>query len=253
MKYYVISKIIALIVLLGLLAIPVSAYTLDSSGAHPDKIFKCQLATVIANFSDYGSITSVTAIFINERIMSQGLSVYNTSSIAMTDSGSGVWSTTFGGNPTMYWGERTILLSVNDGSAIATNKTILVYSDTFTECSGTITSYQNVNSGLGKYNSMLYDGTFTFFGTSLETSFIGWTLYPWVEVWGYVFYVLVIFAICSTIYLKTQNIVQPLVIGVFLLLVFVPMSVVDEIYRQWIIFIVALAITALYYRIFVRD
>jgi len=249
MKYYNLSKIIVVVLLLIGTA---SAYTLDSSGANPNKIFKCQEAIVTANFSNYSSITAVTAIFTNQRILLHGITYHNVTTKSMSNSGLGVWTTTFGGDPNMLWGSRTISFSVTEGTVTtaSTGAKVLVYSDT---CTGTVTNYTQVSSGLGRYTSMLYTGKFSFIGTSLETSLIGWALFPWIEIWGYLFYVLVMFTIVVTIYLKTQSVVQPIAVSIFLLLIFASSFIVEPIYRQWIIFILALAMTALYYRIFMRD
>jgi len=256
LKYYIGNRIIALIIIsfiVSLIVIQhVDAYSLTSSGANPNKIFKCQTTTISANFSDFAAITAVSVTLINEPVRVNGILQYNVTTLSMTDAGSGTWTVSFGGNPNMLRGRRTMSFSVTAGAttSVGSASTVLVYSDT---CTGTVTSYTGVSSGLGRYTNMIYSGQFSFLGTSLETSIVGWALFPWVEVWGYLFYVLVVFTVCTTVYLKTQNITQPLVIGIFLLLIFSATAVVEPVYRQWVVFIIALCLTALYYKIFVRD
>jgi len=256
LKYYIGNKMIALIIIsfiISLLVIQnVDAYSLTSSGASPDKIFKCQTTTIFANFSDFAAITSVSVTLTNQRIQEHGIVYSNVTTLAMTDAGSGTWTASFGGNPNMLRGRRTMSFSVSAGATttVGSASTVLVYSDT---CTGTVTGYTGISSGLGRYTNMIYSGQFSFLGTSLETSIVGWALFPWVEVWGYLFYVLLVFTVCTTVYLKTQNITQPLVIGIFLLLIFSATTVVEPAYRQWVVFIIGLCLAALYYKIFVRD
>jgi len=152
------------------------------------------------------------------------------------------------------WGTRTVSYQVDTGviTTYTSGTEIFVYGD---RCTGTgATNYTQIGTtSMGKFTKMLYQGQFDFLGTSLETSFIGFAIFPWIEVWGYLFYLLVVFTVVTTIYLKTQNVTQPIAVGVFLLLIFASSAVIDAVYRQWVIFFLALGITALYYRIFVRD
>lgn len=256
-----ISKIIIIIFLLGLLSCPAEAATgISTSSANPDKIFKCGESTISATFFDDG-VYSVNAIFTSEKAVQPMVpgsgrvtTETETTTVPMTHNGTH-WVGTFGDNSNLLWGYRTITYEVNrgiGGTYIYVSSTkVLVYSD---ECTGTgVSNYTQVSSGLGKYTRMLYNGQYSFIGTSLDNSFIGWALFPWIEVWGYLFYVLVIFTVCTTIYLKTQNITQPLMIGIFFLLVFASTMIFDSSYRQWVVFILAIAMTAIYYKIFVRD
>jgi len=256
MKYYPLLKIVVVMILLGLLISPTEA-VISTSSVNPTKIFKCQPATIAATFSDAG-ISSVNATLSSTVMVvpdwSQNSNVPTTQSTTINMSYNGTyWVGTFGNNAALLWGNRAITYTItNEGvNSYLSSSTVFVYSDV---CVGTgVTNYTQVSSGLGKYTRMLYNGQFDFFGTSLDTSIIGWALYPWIEYWGMLFYLMVIFIICSTIYLKTQNVIQPLVIGVLLLLIFAGTSAIDEIYRQWIIFILALLMAAIYYRVFVRD
>lgn len=235
-----------------------TASTLTSSGVSQLKIFPCGQSVITANFS--GGVTSVTAIITNQQIMKQGVMVGQTTSIPMTDTGSGTWSGTFGNDQTLDWGTRTISFRATDGSGTTTygsGSSIFVYNVGYNQiaCGATpVSNYTQVGSGgFGNYTRMLYNGNFTLLGNSLERSFIGWALYPFIQYWGYLFYVLVIFSIVSTIYLKTQSVAQPLTIGIIFLLVLASTGFIDMSYRQWVIFIIALALSAIYYKVFVRD
>ncbi len=235
-------------------------FTLTSLSATPNKIFKCQPSAISATFSGT-SITSAYAIFTSEKPVSPMVvgsgeirpTVESTKVILSSDGT--YWNGTFGNNENLLWGNRIISFEVTNASGtdiVGSGGAIFVYSD---KCTGTgVTNYMQVGNTMGRYTKMLYNGNFTFFGNgSFETSFIGWAIYPWIEYWGDIFYLLVVFIICTTIYLKTQNVTQPLVIAILLLLVLASTSVIDEVYRKWILVILALGIAALYYRVFVKE
>jgi hypothetical protein len=245
-------KKIILILFLMMLLVP-SVYAspiILSSNASPLKIFKCGASIITANFSD-DSIVNLTANFNGQSVLLHGFLYNPTESLTMTWIASGQWQGIYGNDQTLLWGLRQVSFTDELGNNYTTNATLFVYSD---NCVGTNkTNYTQIPNGLGKYTAKLYNGQFSFLGSSFETSIIGWALFPWIEIWGYLFYLLIIFTICIVIYMKTQNIVQPLSIGVFLLLIFASTSVIDTQYKQWILFILAIAITALYYRVFVRD
>lgn len=244
-----ISKIILPMLLLGLLVCPASAVLLTSS-INPTHILKCGESTISATFSDAG-ITTVDAILtsvkpVQPMVPGSGrvTSETETTIVSLTDNGTH-WVGTFGNDNTLLWGERTLSFNVTNASEsylYGSSERIFVYSDT---CTGTgLTNYtQNTPTLMGNYTKKLWQGMDP----------VTWILYPWLQVWGYLFYVLVTFTIVATIYLKTQNVTQPLVIGIFLLLIFASTSVVDVTYRQWVIFIIGLALSALYYKVFVRD
>lgn len=250
MKYYTILKMFFVLLFVGLILSPSSATILTDSNVSNSSIFKCQPSTIYANFSD-DNILSMDAILSGQAIIDYGLYIYPSDVVVMTRIDSGQWQGTYGNNASLKWGLKRISFYDNLSNTYLSDSTIFVYSD---KCEGTgISNYTQVSSGLGNYTKKLYESQFDLLGTSLDNSIIGWALYPWIQVWGYVFYVIVMFSIVTTIYLKTQNIIQPLVVGVFLLLIFASSGVVDEIYRQWVVFFIALALAAIYYKIFVKD
>lgn len=242
-------KIIFLIFVILLLVHNVSATSLVSSTISNDKIFKCQATTITATFDD-DAITTLNATLYGQQIMEHGRVLRPIDVVSMTKISNSVWQGTYGNDATLKWGTKTIVFLDNSGTTY-NGGTLFIYGDT---CTGTgVTKYTQISSGLGRYTSLLYQENFSFFGTSMETSLIGWALFPWIEIMGYVLYVIVIFIICSTVYIKTQNVTQPLIIAVLMLLVLASTSVIDQEYRKWILVILALGISALYYRVFVKE
>ncbi len=227
----------------------VSATTLSSSVLSNENMFKCQATTITATFSD-DIITNLSATFYGQQIMEKGRLLRPKDTISMSKISPNVWQGTYGNDASLKWGEKNIVYTDNSNN-IYSGGSVFVYGDT---CTGTdVTKYTQVSSGMGRYTRLLYQENFSFFGTSMETSLIGWAIYPWIEVIGYVLYILVIFIICSTVYLKTQNVTQPLIIAVLMFLVLASTAVIPNEYRKWILVILALGIAALYYRVFVKE
>lgn len=189
--------------------------------------------------------------------MKQGQMVSQTTTLPMTNVGNGTWSTNFGYDQDLDWGTRSISFLVDGVNTYSSSATVFVYNVGYNKvpCTQVVSNYTQVNSGagFGKYTKMLYNGNFTLIGDSFDRSFIGWAIYPWVQVWGYLFYFLIAFSIVSTLYLKSGNVIQPIASGIFILLVFAPSMWIDPAYRQWIIFALGLGMTGIYYKIFVRD
>lgn len=253
LKYYLNNRIIALIflsfIILILVIQHVDATSVTSATVLKDKMFKCEPNTLTVVFSD-DVITSLTAKLSGQEIMEHGLVISPEDSVTMTKIANGQWQGTYGNDATLKWGTKTITY-IDNGSNTYAGGSLFVYGDI---CTGTgVTKYTQVSSGMGRYTKLLYQENFSFIGTSMEGSFIGWALFPWIEIMGYLIYVLVVFVVCSTIYLKTQNVTQPLIIGVMMLLVFASTSFIDPIYRKWILIVLALGITAMYYRVFVKE
>jgi hypothetical protein len=244
------KKIILLLFLSFIIFIQcVSATTLVSSTVSVEKIFKCQATIITATFNN-DDIISLSATLNGQMIMEGGRVLRPADTVVMNKISNGVWQGTYGNDENLKWGEKSISFSDNN-NVVYTGGTLFVYSD---KCTGTgVTKYTQINSGMGRYTRLLYQENFTFIGTSMETSFIGWALYPWTEIFGYVLYLFVVFIICSTIYIKTQNLTQPLTIAVIMLLVMATTIVIDPIYRKWILIILAIAIGAIYYRLFVKE
>jgi hypothetical protein len=257
MKYYPHLKIIVVMLLLGLFVSPTNAAILTSS-ATPSSIFKCGASTISATFDNVG-VSAVDAYLISDKavvpmVVGSGRTLPETQNTTVALAWNGTnWVGNFGNDSTLLWGTRSISYGVTNGGyhVYPSVTDVFVYSDA---CTGTgIKSYQQMPTGLGRYTKNLFNGKFSFIGTSLDTSFVGWAIYPYVELFGYVFYLLVTFTVVTVIYLKTQNITQPLTVGVFLMLIFAPLTYIDTVYQQWIIFFIALGLAAIYFRIFVRD
>ena len=155
MKY---KALIVSLILFLLLAPATSAYTLDSSGVSPERIFKCQPATITANFT--GAITSVDVLINNTHIvMINGTRTDYQGRFTMTDNGGGQWLYVYGNDGSITWGNKSISFEVTEGANQTTNTTddhIFVYSDA---CTGTgMTSYQNLSLGLGNNTNRFFTG-----------------------------------------------------------------------------------------------
>ena len=247
--YYALSKIIVAMLFIGLLVSPVSA-TLLTSSASPDKIFKCGESTISANFSDAG-ITSVNAILtsmkaVQPMIVNNGNNnpIMQSTTVALSYNGT-YWVGTFGDDSTLLWGERAISYNVTNGTGsylYSSGQTVFVYSD---ECTGTgKNSYQNYTTGIGTYTNMLVQN---------DTNIIVWSLYPWIQYWGYLFYVVVLFITVIVIYLKTQNAMHVMFTMLAFLLTIAALGAIPLEFRSWIITIIALILGAVLYRLYVRD
>jgi hypothetical protein len=254
LKFYINARVLMLIlfsVVIVLLLINNSSATLLTSSATPTSIFKCGASTITSTVSDTG-ITSFNATLSSLRpvqpmMPGSGRTGFETQStiINMTNI-SGVWTGTFGNDATLLWGTRSITYNVTNttGSHVySSSTTLFVYSDA---CVGTNKqNYTQINpTGMGNYTSRLWTS---------DMNLLTFALYPWIQYWGYLFYLLVIGTIVSVLYLKTQNIVQPLVIGLLLLLLAAGTTIVPPTWRNGIVFLIALMLTVIYYRLFTRE
>ncbi len=225
--------------------------SLISSSTLPSSIFKCQPSIITATFVGSG-ITNVFAIVsstkaVQPMVIGSGRITPETQStnVTMTSSDGLNWTGTFGNDNTLLWGERSIsYVVINNGTnTILSSSTIFVYSDA---CTGTgVQNYTQMPTGLGKYTKKIFNGQ--------ESNLLEFALYSWVEVWGYLFYFLTIATISAVIYLKTQQVTQPLVVGLVLLLVSAGTTVVPPTYRNAIVFVIALILAVIYYRVFTRE
>lgn len=241
---------IFLILLILILTIGNSSAALLTSSATPSSIFKCGSSTISATFSDVG-ITGVNATLtstqaVQPMIPGSGRIVPEMQSthVNLTNN-SNTWAGIFGNDATLLWGTRSITYEVlNGGTNIyPSSTTVFIYSDT---CVGTNkTNYTQIITPMGNYTRILI--------TNPNMDLITWSLYPWVQYWGFLFYFLVMGTVCSVIYLKTQNITQPLIVGIVLLLVVVGTQVIPETWRNGVIFVIALVLAVIYYRVFTRE
>ncbi len=241
-----IQKIITTILFIGLIVCPASASVLTSS-ASPDYILKCSPSTISATFSDAG-VTSVNAILtsvkaVQPMVPGSGRTTPETQSTTVALSYNGTfWVGTFGNDANLLWGERDISYVLNGVTTYSPGTKVFVYSDV---CTGTdLTNYTQLDSGLGKYTSKLYTGM----------DLVTWSYYSWIEYFGYMFYVLIIFMVVVIQYMKSQNIIQPLIITIFMMLVGVStIVVVPSDWQNYVIMVIGLLIGIVYYRLFVRE
>lgn len=245
LKYQLNPRIGAMIIISLIIAAAIiqsaQGYTLDTSGVSRDKMFKCQASTISANFT--GAITSVT-VYVNNTapVLIGGVFTDSKETFAMTDNGGGHWSYAYGNNPAIVWGIKQIAFDVLSGGQDYieySGSTILVYSDT---CTGVnIQGQQNLSTSTGNYTKRLWTG---------ELNIFTFALAPWLEYWGYLFYIIVIFWIATIVYMKNQNITHPLIILFVSLGVLATTTWLPPEYKQYIIMILGLGLGGLLYRIF---
>jgi hypothetical protein len=220
------------------------AYTLNSVSIGNSSIFPCQDTTITVVFDS--PVSSVSLIFINQPITEQGTVIYNTTSVSMSTGDSITWTASYGNNPSLKWGKKTVYLFVNGVDTIDTGAKIFVYNNGYIPCVGSdASSYRNYVSGIGKYTNLLLKN---------DISFLDWAVYPWEEALGYTFYMFVVFTICTSIYFKAQNVMQPTIVAIFLLIVGGVASItVDSNIRPWILIALALSFGVVYYRLMVKE
>ncbi len=223
-------------------------YILESST--PDKIFKCGESTISIT-SDIPNITNVDAILtsvkpVQPMVPGSGRTTpeSQTTVVPMTWNGT-YWVGTFGNDANLLWGKRNIVYNITNEIGTYTyssSSTIFVYSDS---CTGTgKNSYQNYTHGIGKYTNILAQN---------DTNIVVWSLYPWIQYWGYLFYVIVLFIISAVIYMKTQNSMHVLFTMLAFLLTIAALGAIPLEFRSWIIAIIALILGSVFYRLYVRD
>lgn len=245
LKYYLNGNILKIIlfsmIITYLVTTHAQAYDFIGSNLTDDEIYKCQASTIYGNFS--GAITSVDVKVNNTRlIMIQGVSTQVNESYTMTDNGGGHYSYEYGNDPTINWGLKEITFEVTVGANKYYNKTnlsLLVYRD---DCTGAnIAGYQNISRGFGNYTNRFYTG---------EVDFLGFALYPWLEYWGYFFYVILIFWIASLTYMKNRQIIQPIIILCISLGALVTTTWLPDDYRQTIILLLGVSLAGIFYKVF---
>lgn len=246
LKHYISNNTIALVLVSLIIALLImqsvaSAYTITGSHVSQTRIFKCQPSTILANTT--GAITSIDVILTNTQpVMIQGILQTPSERFTMLDNGGGQWSWIYGNDPAIVWGTKRISFEVNDGSGTFTNTTddsIFVYSDS---CTGAnIGGYKNISSGLGNYTRKIYNG---------EVDFIGFMLLPWLQIFGYFFYIIIIGSICFMLYNKTQSVVQPIFVAILCFAALAVSSYVPPEIKTYVILFLALGIGAILYRLF---
>ncbi len=225
--------------------------TIVSSSVSPDKIFKC--GESIISLNTLGAVTSVDAIvsptqMVQPMIPGSGRTTPEwapTVIIPMTYNGT-YWNGIFGNDPTLLWGTRSISFNITDGTSIIfpTNLTIFVYNSIET-CTGTgKNSYQNYTHGIGNYTNRL---------ASSDMDLLTWSIYPWLQYWGYMFYMIIIFITIVVVYMKTQNAMHVLFTLFIFLIVLSTTGAVPMSYRSYVIAFIALCLAAVFYRLYTRD
>jgi len=254
LKYYtkLIFKNIFYSIFLILLFTNISTSQILTSGVSPQSIFKCGESTIFATFDDGGivSVDAIVAATETVQPMIVGRAGQNRPEMAtniivpLTFNGTN-WIGTFGNDPTMLWGTRSITYSINSGATTyLSSSTIFVYNSGST-CSGTgKNSLNNYTRGFGTYTNNLATGVVS----PLEFPF-----YPWIQYWGYLFYVVVIFVTISSIYLKSQNVMPVIYTIIVFLLILSVSGVIPVIFRQPMLFLIGGIIGIILYRVFTRD
>jgi len=214
------------------------AATLDSYTVSPNKIFKCQGATILANYSLYSDISTLTAL-LQEREGSY-------TPVVMSNLGSGHFSGTYGNDNTTKWGNKSITFRVTKADTStydnASNAFIFVYSD---DCVGTnIQGYQNTSyrtTGFGNYTRPLFSG---------ERNLIEFSLFPYLDYWGYMIYLIILSSVCFIIYIKNQSVMQPIIIAFIAIAGLATSGVLPVEYKNYIMLFMAGAMAAIFWRLF---
>ncbi|KAB2942417.1 MAG: hypothetical protein MPEBLZ_04355 [Candidatus Methanoperedens nitroreducens] len=243
LKYYVnnfwASVILAIFILL-IFTVAAGAYTLSSSSATPSKIYKCQPSVISATFSDFAAITAVTVIIENKNaILVNGTSLTPYEEYAMANAGGGQWTYTYGNDPTIVWGNKSISFNVSTAGGYAINTTtsyVFVYSDI---CTGT--GISNVSIGIGNYTNRLARD---------EGNLLTFMIQPFVDYWGQIFYVLCVFAIVMAMYIKNQHVGPPLLTGVGLLGFLAAYNLLPDGWKIYMAIIMAAVIAGILWKVF---
>ena len=225
MKSIVVLLLLVLAALLG----PTSAYTLDSVSVSPDHIFKCQPGTIYGNLSE-----EVDAVYLKLTVK-HDLSV---ETHTMTHQGGGVYKYVYGNDNTTTWGNKTVSFIVTDAAVNYTNSTdyfIFVYSD---DCVGT--GISNISIGIGNYTNRLQQ----------DGQFLQFFVQPYLDYWGSAFYLIVLFIMISVIYIKNQDISQPILMGFISLAALAASGLMPLEYRNVLMMLMAAALAGIFWKVF---
>lgn len=235
LRYNTVKIAIAIaMILVGMGVVKAADY--QSSGTVPDHIFKCQPSVISVNYTNIADIVSVNALVI-ERDGSQV-------SYSMQNMNGGLFQYTYGNDNTTKWGNKTINFQIMTANSSYINLSnprtfVFVYSD---ECTGTgITSWRNTNTGLGNYTKPLFTGSQNIIQVAQQ---------PYLNYWGYSIYILMMFGFMSILYLKGQSVSQPLLLGFLMIAALVSTGLVPSVYRMYILFFMAAAMAAIFWRLF---
>lgn len=188
-------------------------------------------STIPANFSDYASIRSFWLKLTTKH--SGAIEEYN-----MTNSGSGRYDYVYGNNNQTAWGNKSVSFIVNEGGVNYTNTStsyVFVYSD---DCIGT--NFSNISIGIGNYTNRLQTGT----------GFLEWFVTPYTEYWGSSFYIIILFVVIGMIYIKNQDVSQPILMGFIGLAALASSILIPESMRNYIMLIMGVALAAIFWKVF---
>lgn len=212
-----------------LLIFPATAHTLTGSAAYPDHIFKCQRSIIWGNFS--GGVISDVWLKLT-RATDGAQEVY-----LMTSAGAGKYNYSYGNSNLTTWGNKSISYIVKDGGVNSTNTSsayVFVYSD---DCTGS--NMTNMSLGIGNYTNRLN-----------TMGFIEWFAVPYTEYWGDAFYFLLIVIAVSMVYMKNQNIAQPILIAFIGLALLAGSLLIPAEYRQYAMLLMGLGLAAIFWKVF---
>jgi len=222
----------------------IGALSLDSASANPYRAFACQPITIYGNFSGGVPDFVFANINIEQTIIEHNILITQSHNVSMVNLGGGIWSGSWGNDQNIKWGRRGITYNAYTSGILtqfsATNVVFIMNS----QCTGTGKTNYSLNPppGIGNYTKKLYQGM----------PFLDWAVYPWLAAWGYLFYVFVMFTVCLSIYMKTENIGSPLLAALIMLLVAATTGVVPLEYRQTVVMLIGVALGAIYMKFFVK-
>lgn len=247
---------IVILFILMMLPMVASAYTLDSSGANPNAIYRCQPSTITANFSGGGTITAVSLVLVNtaENLHAipykNGILNYSNEEIPMSyNAGTGIATYTYGNDANTMNGYKSISFKVTDGvtTTVSTGAHLMVYSDT---CVGTnAQGYQNITAGTyvgGKYTKQLFTTN-----QSAPLALLGWIFTPLSEPahLGSFFWFAIIVIITILIYMNSNNVIQPLISFTVMMGLIVGSSIIPPSYNKYIYLAIVFAIAGIFYKV----
>lgn len=227
-------RILPIVILIFMLVNPAFG-ALTSNTVSTYRIFKCQPVTYTATF-DGGYVADV---FVN-LTPTNG---YPVESYLMANLGGGSYSYTYGNDPTLHWGNKSIsYYQATGGIETTTNNFTFVYSDA---CTGAnIGGYQNVSyrqSGFGNYTRTLFSG---------EKNLIEFAVQPYLNYFGNLIYLIMLFGFCGILYIKNQHIIQPLMLAFLGLTTLALSSLVPPSFKTFVLLLMAASMAAIFYKLF---
>lgn len=248
-KTIIISFIIAIIIIHT--SNSASAYTLVSSGASPNAIFKCQPSTISANFTGSGAVTQVWVSLQNtgNLPMRYGIPQYASETYEMVYV-AGQALLVYGNNPSLIEGQKTLTFIVKEAginSTASTGQTFRVYPD---KCTGiNKQSYLNISRenhvGGNNTNAILNSGNDPL--TSVFTYIVTGTPI------GSVIISFIIFVIVMVIYMNTRNVIHPLLVLFATLSYFTGTDTIPKEYSFIVYIIMAAALAGILFKIYKKN